>query len=625
MNIIRGIFEKRKNADAAVTAPAAGDPSKDPNLVRVFDDYGRECFVTKEQWRDMLVKGLEKDKGDPERLYNGLVTALRDGYFEEVLPAARHLADLEPDSSRSAMILGIIYLHIKQLEQARNTLEVFITRNGDNGVVLTNLAKVYSAQGHDEQARATLWHALEVDPNQDNGLNWYVAIAREAGGDAKALAAYQQVAALPGSWRARLGLARAALNCGDKVEAVRLYEEALTIAAQPLPADMLMQISGDLGNAGSLAELVALVEPRFDCAVHGLLVGNNLIKAHFDLGQLDAARRILEQLYAQQRPDWQRALSMWDTKIASAAIAAKAPILGKELAKQPTVSYASIEGPIWGREGSPFGSLLPAKRADAVRVAVLGSVSLFSRSSEEAALQMADWRGRLSRAIPLFLAEQLHLETDCRAIALTPWVEGAGFAVFGRPLTDAELLQVATMMIPKADLAIAVTVDAMASRWKLNIHMLSQHGWTVDSVIELDNNERPGMQVLSQAKSVIQSILSGGSVRLGLPPLWYRPPDDMTDYLLRLEQHLATVFASFKDGGLSGERDIVSGALQLCLREPRNAPSRMLLARTLSEMKKTRPQVVGEFKEKVSRLQMQYPLYTPVAGPLDQAFQDALH
>jgi len=70
-----------------------------------------------------------------------------------------------------------------------------------------------------------------------------------------------------------------------------------------------MQISGDLGNAGHLPELLVIAKPLFDPAFHGLQVGNNLIKAHFDLGQFEAARRILDQLYALKRPDWREPLS----------------------------------------------------------------------------------------------------------------------------------------------------------------------------------------------------------------------------------------------------------------------------------------------------------------------------
>ena len=67
-----------------------------------------------------------------------------------------------------------------------------------------------------------------------------------------------------------------------------------------------MQVGGDLGNSGHLVEIISLVQPHFDATSHGLLVGNNLIKANIDLGSLDRARRILTELYVQQRADWER-------------------------------------------------------------------------------------------------------------------------------------------------------------------------------------------------------------------------------------------------------------------------------------------------------------------------------
>ena len=63
-----------------------------------------------------------------------------------------------------------------------------------------------------------------------------------------------------------------------------------------------------------------LTEPQFEPPVHGLQVGNNLIKAHFDLGQFDDARRILDKLYSLKRPDWKATLGYWDTELAKANI-----------------------------------------------------------------------------------------------------------------------------------------------------------------------------------------------------------------------------------------------------------------------------------------------------------------
>ena len=105
-----------------------------------------------------------------------------------------------------------------------------------------------------------------------------------------------RVAALPGSWRARIWLAHAALKSRNLESALAFYRESLSRAPQPAPGDLLMQLSGDLGNAGHLPEILQLVGPHFVPAIHGLPVGNNLIKAHVDLGQSDAARRIVNQL-----------------------------------------------------------------------------------------------------------------------------------------------------------------------------------------------------------------------------------------------------------------------------------------------------------------------------------------
>src|ERR1700691_795861 len=46
----------------------------------------------------------------------------------------------------------------------------------------------------------------------------------------------------------------------------------------------------DLGMHGLLPELLELTEPYFIPEVHGLQVGNNLIKANMELGHLHRAR-----------------------------------------------------------------------------------------------------------------------------------------------------------------------------------------------------------------------------------------------------------------------------------------------------------------------------------------------
>ena len=120
---------------------------------------------------------------------------------------------------------------------------------GRTGSVLLNLAQVYATRNETERADATLWRALEVEPNLDNGLGWYASLAAEraaaglaAGspeadqtalqqaGEQAGTEALQRVATLPGSWRAQLWLARGELNRNNLDAARALYHQALARA-----------------------------------------------------------------------------------------------------------------------------------------------------------------------------------------------------------------------------------------------------------------------------------------------------------------------------------------------------------------------------------------------------------
>jgi hypothetical protein len=346
-----------------------------------------------------------------------------------------------------------------------------------------------------------------------------------------------------------------------------------------------MQISGDLGKAGHLRELVDLVTPRFDAPVHGLWVGNNLIKANLDLGRLDEARRIVEQLYALQRPDWRQHLEFWTAEIAKAALP-RAP------AQAPAIQMLSIEGPVWTRDSSPFIALCPKKAPDAPRIAFFGSTALLPNAPAGPLVTLSDGPGRMSRALPLLLAEQAHLGTAAHAVALIPVVQERGFALFGGPYADADVCQMARA----AAQVCALVVDARQEPWTVSFRLLR----TADATLVGSGEEKvdprtpwPGVQALA-ARLVKAS-----------PPQWYEPPE--ADYLLRLEQNLAVLAAKFAPGfQLVGEHEILDGTLQLCARHPANALVRTLFAQTLREMKKVRPGLVEEYRVRVEQLQREH-------------------
>jgi hypothetical protein len=83
MSIFGKLFKKAESpAQNAEAPPPSSDPANDPNLIRVFDKYGQELFISKDQWRTNVLPGTLKSQWDnPEQLYGTVVSALNDGFI----------------------------------------------------------------------------------------------------------------------------------------------------------------------------------------------------------------------------------------------------------------------------------------------------------------------------------------------------------------------------------------------------------------------------------------------------------------------------------------------------------------------------------------------------------------
>jgi len=596
INLFNRLFKKKTSDNEE---KPGSKTTKDTDKVKVYDEYGREYYMTKEQWKnDVLIANLEKAKNNPDELYNLLFTALQDGFFEEGTKFAERLAQIDPDKSRGAIVLGIFYMECKRLGDAEKVFIDFIKSYGENGVLLTNLAKVYSRQGNDQKAESVLWHALEIDPNQENGLNWYAAIQRERHGEPAFIESFKRVAAFSKSWRAQLWLARFALQKNDINTARQLYSESVEKAGSPVPYDLLEQMCGDLGNNGYLKEIIELVWPHFQASLHGIRVGNNLIKVYVELGQLDRANEIVSQLYDQKRPDWREILSYWDNEIAKKGISI-------ESQKSPTaqsVIIFSVEGPLWCPDNSPFASFIPAKDKPLINIFVFGSTVVYESANENPGIQLADSPGRASRAIPLLLSEQLSLCTNVAGTTLLPWMQSKGFAVFGTSYGEKELCEIAEKNELMPDIVLEVMIDVSGNLWKITVNIIRRiDRLSLEKITANCPAENPGSVASEICNRVIQSLTKYSGVKGISCPDWYAIPDgaSCSDYLLRLEQLLAVICmnqAFLEGGGLHGEHEIIEGILFLNLSHPANPTVRMLLYQTLKQMKEYKPLVVDFFR-----------------------------
>ena len=96
-----GIFSKLFGANNEEKAEENLPPEQDPNLIKAYDEYGREIFISKEDWRKNVLPGaLQKAWNNPDELYNTIVTALQDEFYSDVLPASQQLLKIDRDQER---------------------------------------------------------------------------------------------------------------------------------------------------------------------------------------------------------------------------------------------------------------------------------------------------------------------------------------------------------------------------------------------------------------------------------------------------------------------------------------------------------------------------------------------
>jgi hypothetical protein len=94
------------------------------------------------------------------------------------------------------------------------------------------------------------------------------------------------------------------------------------------------------------------------------------------------------------------------------------------------VAIATIDGPVWLKPSSPDTELFPRKLQDAPVISFLGFSAEVPKKSEHVQLQIADAAGRMSRTLPLFLAEQVWFKTNARVLTLAPLVWASPVGLF---------------------------------------------------------------------------------------------------------------------------------------------------------------------------------------------------
>jgi len=98
-------------------------PPASRELITVYDAYGREVKIARNEWRDkVFLPNLQRKWNEASELYNLIVSGLNDGLAADLLPAAERLLEIDAVPERSHTILSIVLMKNDQLDTAESML-----------------------------------------------------------------------------------------------------------------------------------------------------------------------------------------------------------------------------------------------------------------------------------------------------------------------------------------------------------------------------------------------------------------------------------------------------------------------------------------------------------------------
>ncbi len=280
------------------------EPNFREGFIKLYDNKGNLVWVAKKEWLHNILPGAFKKAWDnSSELYHLVVQALRDGFEKEeiVLKAGSRLVELNEMDESFVSVYGIILTKRNELKKAEDFFKKYLIKKPSSAYVVTNLAKVYADEGDMIKAKETLLHSLNIDPNQENAVQWWAALHRDAGGEEAYLQTLNALANIKGSWYPQLLIGCHFIVSGKKDEALEIFK--MLLKAQPDSEAVMTNVSGELGKAKLYSPIFDYVVPAYNYQKHGFTPASNILQAYLEVGNYQKGQEFLNFFYTLQRFD----------------------------------------------------------------------------------------------------------------------------------------------------------------------------------------------------------------------------------------------------------------------------------------------------------------------------------
>lgn len=588
-----GLFDKKKKpADPAAPAPqsAAADPPPArelPEFVEATDAFGRRVRLSREEYTKKVLPELLKVHGnDPERLVALLLQGVRDGLAAALIPAANRLTVIDKDADRALSVLGVVLRDAGELDAAEATMRELQQKRPASPNARVGLAMLAERRGDQAKAEALLWEALQLEPNHADAVHCYLQLRHRSVGDAGYRAVVEQVAALPDAWRGQLWRARLDLREERADAAVATYRDVLARFGHE--SDALVMASGDLVQAQRHDLVAELIAPRFQPGRHHPNVGLALLHHLAQRQDHVSGEALLHQMHLHYGHVMGDQLQPFSTEFDRQRLRKLPP--PTPLPADARIGLYRFERPSWCAGLSDPTWLLP-KKAPGHKQVFLLALAVDGQPMLPAGRE--DELGRLTRCIPLFLAEQVWLSTPHRGTAGLPMAATGGWVVMGRPWPEEQVAQQLGDAERQETILVTGVVRVDGERRRVDL-------WAYDCALRQRIGHAASEGSMQELGRMLLQLLGELWPALG-GPAGHRPPvgDDAFwhRYADGLAQHAALVVT--QAGGIArerlyGERHIAQWVRETALSEPRWQPGFWLYSSTLAVLRELGSYVPAE-------------------------------
>jgi tetratricopeptide (TPR) repeat protein len=577
----------------APPVPPAADP-RDEEPIVCYDEFGRELQVKRGAWRtEVLPAQLRRSWNDPDALAGDIFMALRDGFAREVVSAAQHLHDIDPNHERGASLRAGALMESGDLDGAQRVLARALGELPHSATLHSNLALLHSRRGDTTRARSVAWATLQLDPNVHTALALFASTSDDQAAAARA------VFALPGSWLAGLWVAVDHLTRGDVPAAVAIYEKLLD--AFPEEGELLVNISGDLGRHGQLDEATRLVLPRYEPRAGELTAGFNLLQVLLELRDRKRGEELLHRMQLAAQPPERERLMWYSNQFSELDAVPSLPVPATDV----SIEMMQLDHPVWTNGAGDLSWLLPQKSPDARQFAIFAFSYKRPDSllrEDEALAGREDDLGRASRAMPLHLGDTIRFRTDARATLYMPVASDGGMVVLGAP-ADHEWVEALTR---DESHAITGSINVIGDG-EIELHIDLWERGTAKPIAHFDErgpvDALPSMYARTE-RELLRFLQETNVVAArNADPRFLVPDEQLRNHLMALGQIYAVAIARVKSGkGLFGERNIHRWVLNGALAMPESSLLRIAMVSVLANGRRLGSKVYLEIENETLKL-----------------------